>query len=387
MARPIGYAAACPQANYQVIIVVSSLSSELPQMAAPRKLKLAIESGRYLNGDLKAMREFVCGADQLGVDAVWAGEAWGQDAATVLAFLAAETKSIKLGSGIFQISARAPSMTAMTALSLNALSEGRFLLGLGVSGPQVVEGLHGVPFAKPLTRLRETIDICRAAFAGERLKYDGDVFKLPLPGGEGKAIRLDHAPADIPIYLATLGPRALKFTGAAAEGWLGTSFSPDSPGAHLDFIREGATSAGRDLADIDISASVRIEISEDVEAMIQRRKPAVAFNMGGMGSANTNFYNAAFQRAGFAEDAVAVQALWQAGDKQGAAERVTDAMVTSFQAIGTADMVRERLRKYRDVGVTTLKLGLDGAQMGTARLALLEQIVDLVTDLNSETQP
>lgn len=353
-------------------------------MPAPRKLKLAIESGRYLNGDLKAMCEFVCGADKLGVDAVWAGEAWGQDAATVLAFLAAETKSIKLGSGIFQISARAPSMTAMTALSLNALSEGRFMLGLGVSGPQVVEGLHGVPYTKPLTRLRETIDICRMAFAGERLKYDGDAFTLPLPGGEGKALRLDHAPADIPIYLATLGPRALKYTGAAADGWLGTSFSPDSPDAHLALISEGAETANRNLAAIDICASVRVEIGDDVDGMIQRRKPAVAFNMGGMGSANTNFYNAAFQRAGFTEDALAIQALWQAGDKQGAAERVPDAMVTSFQAIGTAGMVRDRLRKYREVGVTTLKLGLDGAPLGAARLALLEQIVDLVDDLNRE---
>jgi len=344
-------------------------------------LKLSIEVGRYLGGNLPAMLEFVKGAERLGVHSAWAGEAWGQDSATALAFLAGQTERIKLGAGILQISARAPSMTAMTALSLNALSKGRFLLGLGVSGPQVVEGLHGVPYGKPLTRLRETVEICRTAFAGERLQYEGTVFTLPLPGGEGKAIRLDHEPADIPIYLATLGPNALRYTGSAADGWLGTSFSPDHPDAHIGYIKAGAEAAGRSLADININVSARVEIGDDVDSMIQRRKRVVAFTMGGMGSAKTNFYNAAFQRAGFQEDALATQSLWMAGKRDEAAARVPDAMVTQFQLIGTEDMVRERLQAYRDAGVTVLKLGLDGTPLGHERLALLENVADMVETL------
>lgn len=351
-------------------------------MASHGKLRLAVEVGRYLKGGLRDMTTFVQGADRLGIETAWAGEAWGQDGPTALAYLAGQTRNIRLGAGIMQISARAPAMTAMTALSLHTLAGGRFVLGLGASGPQVVEGLHGTPYRKPLTRLRETVEICRAAFAGERLRYDGDIVKLPLPGGQGKALRLEHAPAEIPIYLATLGPKALTYTGAAADGWLGTSFSPERPEAHLAYIEAGARAAGRSLTDIDLCVSARVEIGEDVEAMIQRRKPGVAFNLGGMGSATTNFYNAAFRRAGFEDDAAAVQALWVAGARDAAAARVPDAMVTEFQIVGTREMACARLRKYREAGVTSLKLGLDGAPHGRSRLELLENIVDLVDGLD-----
>ena len=345
-------------------------------------MRLAVEIGRYLRGGLEDVRLFIQGADALGVDTAWAGEAWGQDGPTVLAYLAGQTKRIRLGAGIMQISARVPAMTAMTALSLNALSEGRFVLGLGVSGPQVVEGLHGVPYRKPLTRLRETVAICRAAFSGQRLEHAGDAFELPLRGSEGKALRLEHEPADIPLYLATLGPRALRYTGEVADGWLGTSFSPDFPDAHLSYLRQGAERAGRSLSEMDVAVSVRVEIGEDVEAMVERRKPAVAFNLGGMGSATTNFYNAAYRRAGFEDDAAAVQALWVAGKREAAARRVPDAMVVQFQALGTAEMVSTRLKKYRDIGVTTLKLGLDGAGHGRPRRELLEKVAELVDGLD-----
>ena len=277
-----------------------------------------------------------------------------------------------------QTAARSAAMTAMTALTLHDLTGGRFALGLGASGPQVVEGLHGVPYAKPLSRLRETVEICRMIFAGEKVRYQGEILQLPLPGGEGKPIRVSHAPTEVPIYLATLGPRSLEYTGAAANGWLGTSFTPERPDAHLDFLRRGAEGAGRTLEDLDLCVSVRVEIGDDVDEMIARRKKGVAFNMGGMGSATTNFYNDAFKRAGHEEDARAVQALWLAGKRDEAAERVPDAMVTDFQALGTREMVAERLKKYRAAGVTTLKLGLDGAPMGPERFELLENIVDLV---------
>lgn len=345
-------------------------------------MNLAIEIGSANTRNLDLITAWVQHAERLGVSMAFAGEAWWSDAATPLAYLAGKTSRIKLATGIMQITARTPAMTAMTALTLHDLSGGRFVLGLGASGPQVVEGLHGVPFRTPLTRLRETVEICRMIFAGEKVRYDGKVFQLPLPDSEGKALRIAHDPVDIPIYLATLGPHALRYTGAAANGWLGTSFSPNHPDAHLDFIRAGIAAAGRAPTDLDLCVSVRVEIGDDVDAMIERRKQGVAFNLGGMGSATTNFYNDAFKRAGFDEEARAIQALWVAGERDEAARRVPDAMVTEFQALGTREMVRERLRKYRDAGVTTVKLGLDSAgPLGPIRFELLENIVDLMREL------
>ena len=344
-------------------------------------MKLAIEIGAFRHDNLKLMTEWVQHAERLGVDKAFSAEAWWSDSLTPLAFLADKTHTIKLATGILQTTARVPAMAAMSALTLHDLTGGRFILGLGASGPQVVEGLHGVPYARPLTRLRETVEICRMIFRGEKVRYDGKIHQLPLPDSEGKAIRIAHEPVDIPIYLATLGPNSLKYTGAAANGWLGTSFSPNHPGAHLDHLRAGAHDAGRTLMDLDLCVSVRVEIGDDVDDMIARRRKGVAFNMGGMGSEETNFYNDAFKRAGYEEDAKAIQALWIAGRRDEAAARVPDAMITEFQALGTAEMVKERLALYRDVGVTTIKLGLDAVEMGPKRFELLEQIADIAGDL------
>ncbi|MBH79190.1 MAG: F420-dependent methylene-tetrahydromethanopterin reductase [Gammaproteobacteria bacterium] len=345
-------------------------------------MRLAIEIGPLQPDKLALTTQWVGHAEKLGIAMAFSAEAWWSDAATPLAYLADKTERIHLASGIMQTTARTPAMAAMTALTLHDLTGGRFVLGLGASGPQVVEGLHGVPYHKPLTRLKETVAVCRMIFAGEKVNFQGEVFQLPLPDSEGKAIRVAHDPADIPIYLATLGPNALRYTGATADGWLGTSFSPEHAHAHLDYLRQGAEGAGRSLQDLDLCVSVRVEIGDDLEAMVERRKPGVAFNMGGMGSATTNFYNDAFQRAGYAEDAKAIQSLWLAGKRDEAARRVPTAMVTEFQALGTRDMVRDRLRQYRDVGVTTVKLGLDSAgPIGPKRFELLENIVDLVKDL------
>ena len=345
-------------------------------------MKLAIELGGVQPDALERTIEWVQHAEKLGIAMAFSAEAWWSDAVTPLAYLADKTSHIRLATGIMQVTARTPAMTAMTALTLHDLTDGRFVLGLGASGPQVVEGLHGIRYQQPLSRLRETVEICRMIFAGEKVRYDGKVFQLPLPDSEGKAIRIAHEPAQIPIYLATLGPNALRYTGEAADGWLGTSFSPDHPEAHMDYLRDGAGSAGRATGDLDLCVSVRVEIGDDLEAMIARRKPQVAFNMGGMGSATTNFYNDAFKRAGYEEDARAIQALWLDGERDEAAARVPDAMVTEFQALGTPEMVAERLRRYRDAGVSTLKLGLDSAgPLGPARFALLEQIVDIVEGL------
>jgi F420-dependent oxidoreductase-like protein len=341
-------------------------------------MKLAIEMGPITPDKIQQTVEWVQFAERLGVDMAFAAEAWWSDAVTPLAFLADKTHTIKLATGIMQTTARTPAMTAMSALTLHDLSGGRFVLGLGASGPQVVEGLHSTRYHRPLARLRETVEICRMIFAGKKVQYQGKVFQMPLPDSEGKAIKVAHEPVDIPIYLATLGPNALRYTGEAANGWLGTSFSPDQPDAHLGYLREGATKAQRTLDDLDLCVSVRIELGDDLEAMIAKRKPAVAFNMGGMGSAETNFYNDAFKRAGYAEDALAIQQLWLDGKRDEAARRVPDAMVTQFQALGDTATVTQRLRAYRDAGVTTLKLGLDSAgPIGPARYELLEQIIDI----------
>lgn len=349
----------------------------MASQSAQAKLKASIAVGGYAHTNTKALVEFVQEAERAGVDSVWSAEAWGTDAVTPLAYLAGKTEKIKLGTGIMQISARAPSMTAMTALALHDLSDGRFLLGLGVSGPQVVEGLHGVDYSGPLTRLQETVEIVRLAFAGEKLNFEGLYHRLPRPGGQGKPLRIDHPPADIPIYLATLAPKSLHYTGAAADGWLGTSFSPDHADAHLAHIREGAERAGRSMADIHLNAACSVAIGDNVEELINERKAGVAFQMGAMGSAQTNFYNAAYQRAGFTDDAKAIQQLWIDGKRDEAVRRVPDEMVTQFGAIGTAEMVRERFDVYKAAGINGVTLRLEAADR-KSRMELLEQVMDLL---------
>ncbi len=324
------------------------------------------------------LTEYVVEADHMGVDDVWSAEAWGTDAVTPLAFLAARTERVRLGTGIMQISARAPSMTAMTAMSLASMSKDRFVLGLGVSGPQVVEGLHGVPFAMPLGRLKEYVDIVRLALSGEKVAYDGRHYTLPRPGGEGKAIRMSQPPRpQLPIYLATLGPKSLEYTGEVADGWLGTSFTPDHTEAFFPSMRAGAERAGRSLGDVDIQVGGDVEFGDDLDRMIARRKPGVAFTLGAMGSARTNFYNDAWRRAGFVEEAREVQALWIAGKREEAAARVPDEMVRGNHLIGDEGRVRERIRAYRDAGATTLRLSPAGSTVAE-RLDTLGRVLELI---------
>lgn len=342
-------------------------------------MRTAIAAGAG-GGDWQETVDFVVEAERLGVDVCWVAEAWGSDAPTPLAYLAAKTDRILLGAGIMQVDVRTPAMTAMTALTLSHISGSRFLLGLGSSGPQVMEGLHGRPFAHPLGRMRETIEIVRKLFAGERLEYRGRHYELPLPGGEGKALRLSQPPnPDIPIYLATLSPKMLQLTGEVADGWLGTSFVPEAAATFLDHIEAGASRAGRSLGDVDISQGAEVAFGDDVEAMIQRRKPGLAFSLGGMGSASTNFYNDAYSRQGFADVAERVQKLWVEGRRDEAAAAVPDEMVLATTLIGTEAMVRDRLRVWRDAGVTTIRLYPAGATLDE-RLATLARALELVAD-------
>ena len=336
-------------------------------------------SGRERNFDRDV--EFVIEAEALGVDAVWSAEAWGQDAIAPLAFLAAKTERIRLGTGIMQISARTPSMTAMTALTMAAISNDRFMLGLGVSGPQVVEGLQGRPFKAPLARMRETVDIVRLAFEGNKLEYAGKHHELPLPGGEGKALRLSQPANDqIPIYLATLGPKALEYTGAQADGWLGTSFTPDHADAHLDYIRRGAERSGRSISEIDIQAGGTVAFLEDDAALVQSLKAGMAFTLGAMGSPKTNFYNDAYKRGGWEEIAREVQELWVARKREEAADRVPEQLIRETNLIGDETTVLDRLRVYKNAGVTTLRVTPYGRSF-TERIDTLGRTMDLIRRL------
>ncbi len=342
------------------------------------KISIGIGSAYYNGEDWDELVDYTMAADRLGVDQAWSAEAWGMDAIVPLAYLAAKTTDIRLGTGILQISSRVPSMIAMTAQSLDTVSKGRFILGLGVSGPQVVEGLHGAAFAKPLSRLRECVEILHLALKGEKLAYEGQHYLLPRPGGEGKAIRLSQPPRpDLPIYLATLGPKSLQMTGELADGWLGTCFLPEHGNVFLDDLATGAKLAGRRLADIDIQAGGYFEIGDDVEALIHARKPAMAFTLGAMGSAKTNFYNDAFCRAGFEDAAKSVQSLWIDGKRDQAIAAVPDDLVQMANLIGTEDMVKSRLKAFRDAGVNTLRLST-GGQTWKERTAALEEAMDLV---------
>lgn len=342
------------------------------------KTAISIGSAYYTGEEWDQLVEYTMAADRFGVTQAWSAEAWGMDAIVPLAYIAAKTENIKLGTGILQISSRVPSMIAMTAQSLDTVSKGRFILGLGVSGPQVVEGLHGAAFAKPLGRLRECVEILRIGLAGEKLAYEGEHYLLPRPGGEGKALRLSQPPRpNLPIYLATLGPKSLQMTGELADGWLGTCFLPEHADVFFNDLRAGADKAGRSLQDLDIQAGGYFEIGENVEEMIAARKPAMAFTLGAMGSPKTNFYNDAYCRAGFEDTAKEVQSLWINKKRDEAIKRVPDDLVLMANLVGTEDMVADRLKAFSAAGVNTLRLST-GGETWQERTAALEEAMDLV---------
>ena len=342
-------------------------------------LAVGISVGVVTPDDVDYIRE----AERLGIDSVWVPEFWAGDALTPLAYLAGQTSTVRLGTGIVQLGARTPAMLAMSALSMQALSGGRFILGIGTSGPQVMEGWHGVSFDKPVRRTRETIEIIRRISAQQRLEYNGEIYTLPLPGGEGRAIRSLMPATHIPIYVASLGPANLRLTGELADGWIGNSFFPESAHVFLDPIREGAAAAGRDIADLDLTVSVGVEFTDDVETAGRRHAEGYAFTFGAMGSPTMNFYNDAFARQGYGDDVREVQRLWLAGDQQAARDRVPTEIGLGTNLIGTDDMIRDRLRLYRDAGVTTLRAGLGASDLDT-RLADVERLLGLVGEVNSE---
>src|SRR3954452_19965442 len=290
-------------------------------------------------------------AETAGYDSVWAAEAYGSDAATVLAWLAAHTGTIKIGSAIFQMPGRSPAMTAMTAATLDNLSNGRVILGIGSSGPQVAEGWHGQRFGKQLARTREYVAILRKALARERLEFEGETYVLPLPDGPGHAVKLMIPPVQerIPIYIAAIGPKNTQLTGEIADGWMPTFFSPEHVGDFRELLEEGAARAdnGKRIDDsFDIAPNVSLCIDDDIDAARDVMRPLLALYVGGMGSREKNFYNALVQRYGFEDAAKEVQDLYLEGKKDEAAAALPAELIDKTALVGPVDRVKEPLELY-----------------------------------------
>jgi F420-dependent oxidoreductase-like protein len=297
-------------------------------------------------------------AERLGFDSVWTAEAYGSDAATVLAWLAQATSRIRLGSGIFQMPGRSPAMTAMTAATLDQLSGGRMILGIGSSGPQVAEGWHGQRFGRQLQRTREYVEVVRKALARERLEYRGETLELPLPDGPGKALKLTIAPVQerIPVYLAAIGPKNTTLAAEIADGWIPTLFSPEHVAEFRPLLEEGFARAGdgKGFEDFDIAPSVNVFVSDDLETARNAMRPFVALYVGGMGSRDKNFYNALVQRYGFEDAARRVQDLYLEGKRDEAMAALPDELIDTVSLCGPPAVVRDRLAVFRDAGVGTL---------------------------------
>ena len=321
-------------------------------------MKLGLNLGYWGMGNDADNLELAREADRLGYSVVWAAEAYGSDAATVLSWVAAQTEQIDVGSAVFQIPGRTPANTAMTAATLDTLSGGRFRLGLGVSGPQVSEGWHGVRFDKPLTRTREYVTIVRKALAREKVAFDGEFFTLPLPDGPGKALRLTVHPVrdNLPIYLAAIGPKNLELTGEIADGWLAIFFSPENAAEIMAPLVAGRTKAGKTMEGFDVVPTVPVVFGPDPAACADPIRAYSALYIGGMGSRDKNFYNQLATRMGYDEAAAEIQDKYLARDYAEAAAAVPFEFIDRTSLIGPPERVRDRLSAFAEAGVTTLTI-------------------------------
>lgn len=343
-----------------------------------RDLKLGLNTGYWTGGPPPGAQEAVVEADRLGFDSVWTAEAYGSDAYTPLAWWGAATERIRLGTAITQISARQPAATAMAAMTMDHLSGGRFILGLGVSGPQVVEGWYGQPFAKPLARTREYIDICRAIFARQGpVTYEGEHYRLPLEGGTGLAKPLKSSirplKEDIPIFLGAEGPKNVALAGELCDGWLSLFFSPESSNDfYRDALAEGFAREGarRSFDDFEVCATVPVIIGDDVEACADVLRPMYALYFGGMGARNRNFHADVPRRMGYGDVVDQVQEAYLDGRKDEAAALLPTELIDSMTLIGPEDKIRADLERWRESIVTTLLVSGDPAT--------LRRIADLV---------
>jgi F420-dependent oxidoreductase-like protein len=324
----------------------------------------------YFARQIRLPVQLVQEADRMGVYAVWMAEAYGNDAVTPLAWLGPLTERIRLGTAIMQMPARTPANAAMIAMTLNQLSGGRFLMGLGVSGPQVVEGWHGVGYRKPLTRTREYIDIVRTILARqEPLTYDGQIYQLPYLGpgsmGQGKPLKSMLAPQpDIPLYLAAIGPKNVTLAAEKADGWLPVFFAPERYGEiYAPHVNEGLSRAGREVSSFDVAPSVPVAIGDDLDACYDAVRPLLALYIGGMGSKEKNFYNDLAVRYGYADAAHEIQELYLSGKQLAAMGRIPKALIDEVALVGPPARIRERLARYADTPVQTLNLITDDVQV------------------------
>jgi F420-dependent oxidoreductase-like protein len=321
-------------------------------------MKLGLNIGFLTSANLDPL-PLALEAERLGYHSFWAAEAWGSDAVTILAWIGAKTKRIHLGSAILQIPARTPAAAAMTASTLDRLSEGRLLLGLGVSGPQVVEGWHGVPYGKPLQRTREYVTIIRNILKREEpLEHHGPHYDIPIKGGTGlgKPLKIMVQPIrpTVPIYLAAIGPRNVSLAAEIADGWLPIFYSPYHKDVFEAHIEEGMKKRPPDLPPLDITPAVGVAVGEDLDACRRSLKPNLALYIGGMGAKGRNFYNDLACRYGYEKQAETIQELFLSGKRKAAIAAVPDELVDEVSLCGPPSRIGERLEAWRQAGVTHL---------------------------------
>lgn len=330
--------------------------------------------------DLDGMLALTKAADEHRYDVVWLAEAYGSDIPSLTGYLAAHTEHVGYGAAIMQIPGRSPAMTAMTAATLDRITGGRFHLGLGVSGPQVSEGWHGMRFADPLGRTREYVEIVRQALGRQNVEFHGKHFDLPLPDGPGKSLRLLLLPAreDVPIYLASLGPKNLALTGEIADGWIGIFVSPEYLPEQLETIAGGRAKSDLTMDGFDVVASVNVSMADNVDAAADRLRGHAALYIGGMGSRDKNFYHALATRMGFEKHADHVQDLFLAKQHRDAAAAVPREFIERTAMVGDAEAIRARLRAYAKAGVTTLAVSpwMDSMQERIELLGLIARLMD-----------
>ena len=323
-------------------------------------MKLGINVG-YSGARMGLPLDRILELEAIGFDSVWTAEAYGSDAITPLAYLAAKTTTIKLGTAIMQIPGRTPAMCAMTTTTLDALSGGRMLVGLGLSGPQVVEGWHGVPYGKPAARMREYVEILRKIWAREEpVAYDGEEYQLPYHGeramGLGKPLKSILHGRQLPVFLATMGPVNIRITGELADGWLPIWFSPKRMGLFEKDLAAGFAKRtdGKRREDFEIVPGCAVEVTDDLKAAFARQKPMLALYIGGMGARDKNFHNEMMQKYGYADAAKRIQDLYLAGRKQEAEAEVPDELCDEMSLVGPEARIRERYKAWEDSGVTTM---------------------------------